>query len=87
MAAKTVVKSKTSHGDDYITKGEEFRYLFKFLRQYYEFFLAFNKVDAGQDQRVDKSEFEQAAPMLKKWGIDTTNMDQQWKEADVDGKG
>lgn len=87
MAAKTVVKSKTSHGDDYITKGEEFRYLFKFLRQYYEFFLAFNKVDAGQDQRVDKSEFGQAAPILKKWGIDTTNMDQQWKEADVDGKG
>jgi hypothetical protein len=28
--------------------------LFKFLRQYYEFFIAFNRIDNGQDQRVDK---------------------------------
>jgi hypothetical protein len=28
-----------------------------------------------------------AAPMLKKWGIDTSKMEQQWKEADLDGKG
>lgn len=41
MAAKTITKSKSPHGDDYITKGEEFRYMFKFLRQYYEFFVAF----------------------------------------------
>ena len=25
--------------------------------------------------------------MLKKWGIDITNMEQQWKEVDRDGKG
>ena len=25
--------------------------------------------------------------MLKKWGIDTSNMEQQWKEVDTDGKG
>ena len=49
MAAKSITKSKSTHGDDYITKGEEFRYMFKFLRQYYEFFVAFQKVDAGKD--------------------------------------
>jgi len=48
-AARTKVKSKTSRGDDYITKGAEFRYMLKYLRQYYEFFLAFNKVDTGKD--------------------------------------
>ena len=75
MAAKAISKAKTSHSNDYITKGEEFRYLFKFLRQYYEFFIAFNKIDNGQDQRVDKQEFLQAKPLLSKWGIDTSNMD------------
>ena len=60
MAAKSVTKAKNKHSDDYITKGEEFRYLFKFLRQYYEFFIAFNKIDNGQDQRVDKQEFMKA---------------------------
>ncbi len=54
MAAKTKTKAKTSHSDDYITKGEEFRYMFQYLRQYYEFFVAFQKIDNGQDQRVDK---------------------------------
>jgi len=47
MAAKAISKAKTAHSNDYITKGEEFRYLFKFLRQYYEFFVAFNKIDNG----------------------------------------
>ena len=28
-----------------------------------------------------------AAPLLQKWGIDTSNMESQWKEADKDGKG
>lgn len=49
MASKAITKSKSPHGDDYITKGEEFRFMFKFLRQYYEFFVAFNKVDTGRD--------------------------------------
>jgi len=49
MAAKAITKAKSNHSDDYITKGVEFRYLFKFLRQYYEFFIAFKKVDSGVD--------------------------------------
>jgi len=47
MASKSIGQSKTKHSDDYITKGEEFRYLFKYLRQYYEFFVAFNRIDTG----------------------------------------
>ena len=45
MAAKSINRAKTSHSDDYITKGREFQYLFKYLRQYYEFFIAFKKID------------------------------------------
>lgn len=49
MASKSISQSKNKHSDDYITKGKEFRYLFKYLRQYYEFFIAFNRIDTGQD--------------------------------------
>lgn len=61
--------------------------MFQFLRQYYEFFLAFNKVDTGKDQKVSKEEFLAAAPAMKQWGIDMSNPDKQWKSADKDGKG
>jgi len=32
MAAKAISAAKNAHSDDYITKGEEFRYLLKFMR-------------------------------------------------------
>ena len=68
-AAKTKVKAKNIHGDDYITKGE-FRFLLKFLRQYFEYWVAFDKIDTDDDRRVSHAEFVQAKPMLEKWGID-----------------
>lgn len=34
MAAKNKLKSKNSHGDDYVSQAE-FKYLLKYLRQYY----------------------------------------------------
>ena len=68
-AAKTKVKAKNIHGDDYVTKGE-FRFLLKFLRQYFEYWVAFDKIDTDDDRRVSHAEFLQARPMLEKWGID-----------------
>ena len=68
-AAKTMVKAKSIHGDDYVTKAE-FRFLLKFLRQYYEYWVAFDKIDTDDDRRVSHAEFVQAKPMLEKWGID-----------------
>jgi hypothetical protein len=32
MAAKNKQKAKNTHSDDYITKGEEFRIMFQYLR-------------------------------------------------------
>ena len=48
MAAKNTVKSKNKYGDDYVTRGE-FRYLLKFMRQYYELWVAFERVDLSHD--------------------------------------
>ena len=85
-AAKTMVKAKNIHGDDYVTKGE-FRFLLKFLRQYFEYWVAFDRIDTDDDRRVSHAEFLQARPMLEKWGIDMSQPEKQWKEADRDGGG
>jgi hypothetical protein len=50
-AAKDKVKSQKSYADDYISKGE-FRILLKFLRQYYEYWVAFDRVDTDHDRRL-----------------------------------
>ena len=86
MAAKNKVKSTNKLGEDYVTKGE-FRFLLQFLRQYYELWVAFDRIDTDDDRRVDHGEFLQAKPMLEKWGIDMSNPDKMWKECDRDGGG
>ena len=43
-AAKTKVKSKSIHGDDYIEK-KEYRFLMKYLRMYCEYWIAFSMID------------------------------------------
>jgi Ca2+-binding EF-hand superfamily protein len=86
MAARDKLKSKNSHGDDYVSKGE-FKYLLKYLRQYYEYFLAFDKVDTDDDRRIDKDEFAKAVPIMKNWGIEINDVDETFKEVDSDGHG
>ena len=86
MAAKNKVKSKSKHGDDYVTKGE-FRWLLKFLRMYFELWVAFDRIDTSGDRRVSYSEFCAAIPDLERWNIDMSNPEAQWKVADRDGGG
>lgn len=62
-AAKTKSKSKSKHGDDYVTKSE-FRWLLKYLRMYYELWVAFDKIDTSGDRRVSRQEFMMAIPDL-----------------------
>ena len=85
-AAKTKLKSKTTHGDDYVTKGE-FKYVLLYLRQYYEYWVAFDTIDTNDDRRVTLQEFKQAKGVLQKWGIDMSNPEKMFKEADRDGGG
>jgi len=76
-AAKNVVKSTKKHGADYVEKSE-FRYLLKYLRQYYEYWIAFDFIDYDSDRRLSYKEFCQAAPELERWGIDMSNPKAQW---------
>ena len=85
-AAKTKVKSTSKYGDDYITF-PEFRWLLKYLRMYYELWVAFDRIDTSDDRRVSYKEFEAAAPELEKWGINMSDPRKQWAEADSDKGG
>ena len=53
---KAVSKAENAHGDDFI-QFSEFRLFLQTLRQFFEYFQAFNRLDVGEDQRVDKEEF------------------------------
>ena len=85
-AAKTYYKSTSKHGDDYVSK-MEFRILLKYLRQYYELWEAFDKIDTSDDRRVSHSEFIAAKPLLERWGINMSNPEAQWRKCDADGGG
>jgi hypothetical protein len=61
--------------------------LLKYLRIYYEYFVAFERVDLDGDRRISFTEFKMATSKLQKWQIDMTDPEQQWRECDVDGKG
>lgn len=85
-AAKDKVPSKSKKGADYIEKAE-YRYLLKYLRQYYEFWIAFSRLDTNQDKTISKEEFKHGAATLAGWGVDMSDPDQRWKECDADGGG
>ena len=61
QAAKTKSKAKTDHSDDYVTI-QEYRYLLKYLRQYYEYWVAFDRLDADSDRRLRYDDFTLAKP-------------------------
>lgn len=62
-SAKNKLKSKNSYGDDYVSRAE-FRYLLMYLRQYYEYWIAFDEIDTNDDRRISLEEFVKAYPTM-----------------------
>lgn len=85
-AAKDKLKSKHSFGDDYVSKAE-FKYFLLYLRQYYEYWMAFDSIDTSNDRRITEEEFKFALPVLQKWGIQVTDPVKIFKEIDTNNGG
>ena len=66
QAAKNSGRSKSHHGPNYIER-DEFRIFLQYLRQFFEYYQAFARVDTGDDNRVSLQEFVQAMPMIQRW--------------------
>jgi hypothetical protein len=72
QTAKKSSRSVKKTNDGFIHRGD-FRLLLKYLRIYYEYWIAFSRVDTDHDKRIEKPEFLKAAPVMSKWGIDMTD--------------
>jgi len=66
--AKKASPGESKHGDDYL-EFREFRLFFQTLRQYFEYFQAFSRIDTGDDSRVSKEEFcsDASKAAMAKW--------------------
>ena len=86
QAAKNSKASKNRYGPDYIEKAE-FKYLLYSLRQYFEYYQAFGRIDTGDDNRVDINEFKSALPVIQKWVGPIANPDEEFHKIDKNGGG
>ena len=67
-ARKSGGGAQTGRSGDYIERAE-FRTLLIMLRQYYELYAMFNRLDTSDDRRIDLGEFKQGAEMVASWGV------------------
>ena len=65
-AARYKVKTKNLHGASYIERCE-FRLTLLYLRQYFEYYQAFQRVDKNFDDRISLIEFVDAQEEIEKW--------------------
>lgn len=84
--AKLKVDRPGSRDDDYICE-MEFRFLLKFLAQYFEYWSIFHKLDTDHDRRVSFAEFKAGKKVLQEWGIDMKDPEARWKECDDNDSG
>ena len=87
QAAKGAAHTKSRLGPDFVEKGKEFRLLLHYIRQYFELYTMFDRIDTDDDRRIDSTEFRMAVPMLKTWGIDVKDPAALFAEVDSDGGG
>ena len=85
-AAKHAVGNKKQHGDFYIDRSE-FRLVLLYLRQYFEYFQAFSRIDANDDRRISREEFISAKQMIERWVGPIKNPDATFKEIDTNKGG
>jgi Ca2+-binding EF-hand superfamily protein len=86
QSAKKSGGQRTKYSDDYIERNE-FRIFLVYLRQYFEYWQMFDRIDTNDDRNVTLSEFKQAVPLLGKWGVKVTEPEKTFKEIDTNGGG
>ena len=72
-------------GDDYVELSE-FRIFLLSLRQYFEYYEAFSRVDQDSDNRIEFNEFLAAQPKIEKW-VGSINPENEFNAIDKNGGG
>ena len=84
-AVSDIKKLDENYRDEISNKN--YRLMLKYVRQYYEFWAAFEQIDISGDREVSYEEFTEAKPWLERWNIDMSDPDSQWRECDRDASG
>ncbi|XP_075247975.1 flagellar calcium-binding protein-like [Convolutriloba macropyga] len=71
--------SNAGGNDEYIGK-KEFRVFLTKLRQYFEYYVAFNRVDVNQDNRISYTEFVDAVEKMEEWVGNIDDVDAEFKK-------
>jgi Ca2+-binding EF-hand superfamily protein len=81
-------QGKGKRNNDYVER-DEFRLLLVCIRQFFELFIAFSRMDLNVDRKIDKEEFVASLPELAKWGIFIAEADAmaEFEKVDTDGSG
>jgi Ca2+-binding EF-hand superfamily protein len=81
QAAKDISKSSSELGDDFIERSE-FRLFLVYLRNYLEIWQMFDRIDSGDDRRINLEEFKAAVPMIERWGVKIEDAEATFGEID-----
>lgn len=55
--------------------------------RYIQLYAAFEDIDQGNDHRIDLNEFRAGLDLLRNWGIDVTNVEQEFSLIDSNDGG
>ena len=58
-----------------------------YLRQYFEYWIMFNRIDSSHDRRLSMTEFKHALREIRKWGVVVEDAEAAFREIDEDGHG
>ena len=73
-------------GDNYV-EFNEFRIFLLALRQRFEYWVAFKKIDSDHSGQIDIEEFIEAKETIEKWVESITDAEKTFDEIDVNGDG
>lgn len=86
--AKNASQGEDKYGPDFL-EFREFRLFLQTLRQFFEYYQAFARIDTGDDNRVSKEEFcsESIKPTIEKWVGEIEDMEAEFDSIDKNGGG
>jgi hypothetical protein len=85
-AARNVSGKQCGRKSEYVDL-TEFRALLSYLRQHFEWWEMFARIDSNSDRRLDFAEFQRCAKEVQAWGVDIRDPEAVFKCLDLDGNG
>ena len=73
--------------DDSLLEWLEFRPFLVYLRQYFEYWVMFEKVDKSGDHKINLDEFKKALTLMEKWGVKINEPEKEFQKIDTNGEG